>query len=73
LDFGAFAQPHADLRNWLERVDGIGELLRVSGVDWNLEMGAVAEMIYHARPENPAAISLRTFPAMPPAFACSLE
>src|SRR5579859_4147857 len=60
--FGTFPHPHTDLRDWLERVDGIGELLRVSGVDWNLEMGAVAEMIYHARPENPPAILFENIP-----------
>jgi len=60
--FGAFDRPHADLREWIERVDGIGELLRVSAVNWNLEMGAVAEMIYHARPENPPAILFENIP-----------
>ncbi len=48
--------PHTDLRDWLERVEAIGELQTITGVDWDLEMGAVAEMIYHARPENPPAL-----------------
>ena len=59
IRLGPFADPHVDLRDWIARVEGIGELMRVSGVDWNLEMGAVAEMIYHARPENPPAIFVR--------------
>ena len=59
---GEFAEPHADLRDWIERVDSIGELTRVSGVNWQLEMGAVAEMIYHARPENPPAILFENIP-----------
>src|ERR1700730_17277015 len=66
--FGAFAQPHADLRDWLDRVEGIGELLRVSGVHCKLEMGAVAEMIYHARPENPPAILFENIPGYAPGF-----
>src|SRR5258708_4132243 len=66
--FGAFHHPHTDLRDWLERVDGIGELQRVSGVNWNLEMGAVAEMIYHARPENPPAILFENIPGYDPGF-----
>lgn len=53
---GEFTEPHVDLRDWIERVDSVGELMRISGADWNLEMGAIAEMIYHARPENPPAI-----------------
>ncbi|WP_353072065.1 UbiD family decarboxylase [Tunturiibacter gelidoferens] len=66
--FGNFPQPHADLRDWLERVEGIGELLRVSGVNWKLEMGAVAEMVYHARPENPPAILFENIPDYSPEF-----
>jgi UbiD family decarboxylase len=59
---GEFSKPHVDLRDWIERVSSVGELLRISGVDWNLEMGAVAEMIYHARPENPPAILFENIP-----------
>jgi UbiD family decarboxylase len=65
---GEFAEPHADLRDWLERVDSIGELMRVSGVHWNLEMGAVAEMIYRARPTNPPAILFENIPGYAPDF-----
>lgn len=59
---GRFAEPHVDLRDWLQRVESIGELMRVSGVDWNLEMGAVAEMIYRATPTNPPAILFENIP-----------
>ena len=38
-------EPHVDLRDWLTEVDAIGELKRIEGVDWNLEMGAVAERV----------------------------
>ena len=62
---GAFAEPHADLREWIARVDGIGELMRISGVEWNLEMGAVAEMIYQAKPDNPPAILFENIPGYP--------
>jgi UbiD family decarboxylase len=59
---GEFSKPHEDLRDWIERVSSVGELMRVSGVNWNLEMGAVAEMIYHARPENPPALLFENIP-----------
>ena len=65
IRLGEFAEPHVDLRDWLARVEGIGELMRVSGVHWNLEMGAVAEMIYHDRPENPPAILFENIPGYP--------
>ena len=68
IRLGEFAEPHVDLRYWLQRVEGIGELKRVSGVDWNLEMGAVAEMIYRARPTNPPAILFENIPGYPAGF-----
>jgi 4-hydroxy-3-polyprenylbenzoate decarboxylase len=65
---GAHADPHVDLRDWMARVDAIGEIKRVQGAHWNLEMGAVAEMIYHARPENPPAILFEDLPGYPKGF-----
>ena len=35
---------YTDLRDWLEIVDSIGELKKVDGGDWNLEMGTLAEI-----------------------------
>ncbi len=36
---------HEDLRDLIERIDQMGELERLDGVDWNLEMGALSEMV----------------------------
>lgn len=33
-----------DLRAWLDEVEALGELRRVPGVDWNLELGAISEL-----------------------------
>jgi 4-hydroxy-3-polyprenylbenzoate decarboxylase len=66
IRIGDFARPHADLREWIARVESIGELKRVSGVDWHLEMGAVAEMIYQASPDNPPAILFDKIKGYPP-------
>jgi len=68
IRIGEYAEPHADLREWIARVEALGELKRVSGVDWNLEMGAVAEMIYQATPENPPAILFENIPGYPPEY-----
>ena len=35
---------YRDLREWLEQVDAMGELRTVPGCDWNLEIGALAEV-----------------------------
>ena len=31
-------------------------MLRIKGADWNLEMGTLAEIIYHAKSEPPAIL-----------------
>ncbi len=35
---------YKDLRDWLKLVDEFGEVARIDGVDWNLEIGALTEM-----------------------------
>lgn len=36
--------PYKDLRQWLEKVDRIGELVKLEGVHWDLEAGAVCNL-----------------------------
>ncbi|MBI2960087.1 MAG: UbiD family decarboxylase [Betaproteobacteria bacterium] len=33
-----------DLRGWLDRVEALGELKRVNGAHWNLELGCITEL-----------------------------
>jgi len=54
--FNIYDRPHADLREFVDRAEAAGELLRIKGADWNLEMGALAEIVYHAKPEPPAIL-----------------
>ena len=35
-----------DLRDWLDKVDAIGELQPVLGADWNKEIGAISQINY---------------------------
>jgi len=43
---------YEDLRDWLSQVDRIGEVLRLSGADWNLEVGALCEIIVRESKKN---------------------
>jgi len=54
--FNAYNRPHADLREFIERAEAAGELLRIKGAHWDLEIGALAEIIYHAKSEPPAIL-----------------
>ncbi|HEY2987737.1 MAG TPA: UbiD family decarboxylase [Candidatus Binatia bacterium] len=42
-------ETYEDLRDWLRIVESMGELKRVNGADWNLEIGTMAELIYRER------------------------
>src|SRR5674476_890326 len=54
--FNEYDRPHADLREFIDRAEAAGELLRIKGADWNLEMGTLAEIIYHSKSEPPAIL-----------------
>src|SRR5262245_65932203 len=54
--YNAYDRPHEDLREFVERAEGAGELMRVSGASPELEMGTLAEIVYHTRPEPPAIL-----------------
>jgi len=62
--YNVYDRPHADLREFIERIEAAGELLRIKGADWNLEIGALTEIVYHSRPE-PAAILFEDVPGYP--------
>jgi UbiD family decarboxylase len=54
--FNAYDRPHADLREFIARAERVGEVTRITGADWNLELGTLAEIVCHARPEPPALL-----------------
>lgn len=48
---------YAHLRDWLAQIDSWGELKRFHDVDWNLEMGGIADLAYRkARGVRPAVL-----------------
>jgi UbiD family decarboxylase len=42
-------EPLLSLRSFVDAVDSFGELKRVPGANWDLELGAIAELSYRAR------------------------
>lgn len=59
---------HDDLREFLERADRIGEVKRISGASWDLEMAGISEMFGHERPDNPPALLFDNIPGYPKGF-----
>src|SRR3982074_1281447 len=58
-----YDRPHSDLREAIDRMERAGELLRIRGADWKLEMGTLAEIVY--RQEHPPAILFEDHPRLP--------
>jgi len=59
--------PHGsstDLRSWLRAVEQMGEMRTVEGADWNLELGAIAELNTRLKP-TPALMfdKIKDYPA----------
>jgi UbiD family decarboxylase len=52
-----------DLRNWLQRVEELGQLKRIEGAHWDLELGGISELM-HRRPK-PAALLFDAIPDYP--------
>ena len=53
--WNGYDRPHQDLREFLSRIERAGELLKIPGAHWNLEMGTLAESV-NERPDAPAVL-----------------
>lgn len=40
---------HNDLREWIERAEKIGKLVRICGAQWEKEIAALAELFCHKK------------------------
>ncbi|MBI4331160.1 MAG: UbiD family decarboxylase [Chloroflexi bacterium] len=62
-----------DIRGWLKEIGELGELQAVEGVDWNLELGAIAEL--NIRKKNCPALHFQGIKGYPKEYgvvACAL-
>ena len=56
------------LRSWLEQVDKMGELRKVDGAHWDVEMGAITHMLTEKSRGNAPAILFDNVPGYPQGF-----
>ena len=56
------------LRGWLEHVDKLGELRRVDGAHWDVEMGAITHMLTETSRGSAPAILFDSVPGYPKGF-----
>jgi len=59
---------HTDLRSWLQEVDQHGELRRISGAGWDLEMAGISEIIASKPDSAKPAILFDDIPGFPKGY-----
>src|SRR5438309_8280322 len=57
---------HEDMRDWLEQVDALGELRVLEGVDWQENIGRIAEMLVHT--DGAPAVLFDQIPGYPEGY-----
>ncbi len=57
---------HEDMRDWLEQVDALGELRVLEGVDWQENIGRIAEMLVHT--DGAPAVLFDQIPGYPDGY-----
>ena len=67
---GSSQQPvgYRGLRDWIEKVEQFGELLRVNGAHWDKEMGAITHMLTERSKGSAPAILFDQVPGYPSGF-----
>ncbi len=68
IDEKNLPRPYDDVRQWLELVEQMGELKRIDRADWNLEIGAMAELIYRERSGTIPALLFDRIKGYPPGY-----
>ena len=56
------------LRDWIEQVDKMGELLQVNGAHWDREMGAITQMLTETGKGKAPAILFDEVPGYPKGY-----
>lgn len=59
---------YTDLRDWLEAVESHGELKRIGGADWNLEMSGITEVVQRKGKGPMPAILFDDIPGYPKGY-----
>src|SRR5437870_147191 len=62
------AVTYRGLRDWLEQVEKLGELLKVNGAHWDREMGAITQMLTEGSKSKAPTILFDEVPGYPKGY-----
>src|SRR4030042_699384 len=58
------------LRDWLSKVEDLGELQKVSGAHWDKEMGSIVDILFRQKAERAPALLFDDIPGYPEGYRC---
>jgi UbiD family decarboxylase len=61
---------YKDLREFLAKVDGFGELKKIPGIHWDREMGGITEILYREKGEKSPALLFDKIVDYPEGYRC---
>jgi 4-hydroxy-3-polyprenylbenzoate decarboxylase len=61
---------YKDLRQYLTKVDELGELKTIYGIDWDREMGGITEILYREKAEKSPALLFDKIKGYPEGYRC---
>jgi 4-hydroxy-3-polyprenylbenzoate decarboxylase len=61
---------YKDLRGFLSKVEELGELKTIYGIDWDREMGAITEILYREKAEKSPALLFDRIKGFPEGYRC---
>ena len=59
---------HKDIRDWINIIEKDGELKKINGADWNLEMGGITEILYREGKRPVPALLFDNIPGFPKGY-----
>lgn len=64
------ARSYQDLRWFLSKVEELGELKKIYGVDWDKDLGGIAEILYREKAEKAPALLFDRIKGYPEGYQC---
>jgi len=58
------------MRDWLAKVEELGELRKVSGAHWDKEMGCIVDILFRKKAEEAPALLFDDIPEYPGGYRC---
>jgi 3-polyprenyl-4-hydroxybenzoate decarboxylase len=59
---------YSDLREWLKQIEGLGELKKITGAHWDVEMGPLTQLMHEQYKDRTPALLFDEIPDYPKGY-----